>query len=211
RWVLSTYVLMIGDTRLKERALELIGEGWGLAQSLGLVAREAARVANGIVGDPFLQERARDIEDLCDALLMLASPDSRAELPSKAVLLGEQLTVFDLLVSARAQPAGIAITERTMRPRTHSLLPLIPLPRLLRGGRGCAVGPPGRRAPPGGRPGFPRHHAGAARGRARAGGAPGRPPPRRRRGEGRARGAPRAARGRRRPRHARGADHRPRR
>src|SRR5262249_46192960 len=72
---LSTYLLMVGDTRLKERALELIGEGWSLAQALGLVAREAARVANGIVGDPFLQDRARDIEDLCDALLMLASPD----------------------------------------------------------------------------------------------------------------------------------------
>ena len=47
---------------------------------------------------------------LLSGLLMLASPDPRAELPSKAVLLGDQLTVFDLLVSAR--PSG-----RRRRPR----------------------------------------------------------------------------------------------
>jgi len=57
-----------------------------------------------------MQERALDMEDLCDALLMLASPDARAELPSKAVLIGDQLTVFDLLVSSRAHPVGVALT-----------------------------------------------------------------------------------------------------
>jgi phosphotransferase system, enzyme I, PtsP len=122
---------MIGDTRLKERAFELVGEGWSLAQALSLVAREAARVANGIVGDPFLQDRARDIEDLCDALLMLASPDPRAELPSKAVLLGDQLTVFDLLVSSRSQPVGIALSERASGPRTRVLLQLMGVPSIV--------------------------------------------------------------------------------
>src|SRR5262249_9362067 len=111
---LSTYLLMVTDERLPERSYELIEQGKSVGQALGTVGREAERAANGIVGDPFLQERARDIEDLCDALLMLASPDSRAELPSKAVLLGDRLTVFDLLVSARAHPVGIAITERAM-------------------------------------------------------------------------------------------------
>src|SRR5262249_40157893 len=77
---LSTYMLMVGDSRLRERAFELVAKEHSVAHALGLVAREAARAANGIVGDPFLQDRARDIEDFCDALLMLSSPDARAEL-----------------------------------------------------------------------------------------------------------------------------------
>jgi phosphotransferase system enzyme I (PtsP) len=128
---LNTYLLMVSDSRLRERAFELIGEGRSVAQALGLVAREATRAANGIVGDPFLQERARDIEDLCDALLMLAAPDQRAELPSKAVLLGDQVTVFDLLVSARAQPVGIVLTERAAGPRTAVLLKLLGVPAIV--------------------------------------------------------------------------------
>lgn len=128
---LSTYLLLVSDGRLRGRAAELMGKGHSIAQSLGLVAREAARAANGIVGDRFLQERARDIEDFCDALLMLASPDQRAELPSKAVLLGDELTVFDLLVSARAQPVGAVLTERARSPRTGVLLRLLGVPSII--------------------------------------------------------------------------------
>src|SRR5262249_31754926 len=127
---LSTYLLMVSDSRLRERAFELVAQGNSVAQSLGLIAREAARAANGIVGDPFLQDRARDIEDFCDALLMLASPDLRAELPSKAVLLGDEVTVFDLLVSSRASPVGIALTERATSPRTAVLLELLGVPSI---------------------------------------------------------------------------------
>jgi phosphotransferase system enzyme I (PtsP) len=127
---LSNYLLMASDRRLRARAYELAGSGRSVAQALGTVAREAARAANGIVGDPFLQERARDIEDLCDALVMLAAPDARAELPSKAVLIGDQLTVFDLLISARAQPVGVALTERA-GPRSRVLLQLMDLPAIV--------------------------------------------------------------------------------
>ncbi len=128
---LSTYLLFCNDSRLRERVFELIAQGHGVAQSLGLVSREAARAANGIVGDPFMQDRARDIEDFCDALLMLASPDARAELPSKAVLVGDQLTVFDLLVSARAQPVGVVLTERAQGPRTKALLAIMGVPSIV--------------------------------------------------------------------------------
>ncbi len=128
---LSTYLLLVSDSRLRERAFELVSGGNSVAQALGLIAREAARAANGIVGDPFLQDRARDIEDFCDALLMLAAPDQRVELPSKAVLLGDQITVFDLLVSARAQPVGIALSERAAGPRTAVLLKLLGVPSIV--------------------------------------------------------------------------------
>jgi phosphotransferase system enzyme I (PtsP) len=127
---LSTYLLIVSDQRLRDRAFELLAEGRTVAQALGAVAREAARAANGVVGDPFLQERARDIEDLCDALVMLAAPDPRAEIPSKAVLIGDQLTVFDLLISARAQPVGVALTEHA-GPRARVLLQLLDLPSIV--------------------------------------------------------------------------------
>ena len=140
---LSTYLLLVSDSRLRERAFELIGEGRSVAQALGSIAREATRAANGIVGDPFLQDRARDIEDFCDALLMLAAPDQRAELPSKAVLLGDQVTVFDLLVSARARPVGVALTQRVQSPRTAVLLQLLGVPSIVDVGGACRWAAPG--------------------------------------------------------------------
>lgn len=128
---LQNYLLMASDERLRERAFELVKSGLSVAHSLGNVAREAARAATGIVGHPYLEDRARDIEDLCDALLMLASPDARAELPSKAVLVADQLTVFDLLVSSRAHPVGIALTGRAQGPRTAVLLHLMGVPAIV--------------------------------------------------------------------------------
>jgi phosphotransferase system enzyme I (PtsP) len=46
------------------------------------------------------------------------------------VLLGDQITVFDLLISARAQPVGIALTERANGPRTKVLLQLMNVPAI---------------------------------------------------------------------------------
>lgn len=128
---LSNYLLMAGDERLRERVFELLSQGHGIAESLGMVAREAARVANGIVGDRFMQERARDMEDFCNAILMLASPDARAEMPSKAILVGDELSVFDLLITAKSHPVGIALTERAQGPRTRVLLSLLQLPSIV--------------------------------------------------------------------------------
>jgi len=128
---LQIYLQIVGDARLRGRASELIAEGAGIAHALGQVAREATRVATRFSRDPFMQDRARDIEDLCDAVVMLASTDPGAKLPSKAVLMGDQLTVFDLLVSARAQPSALALTERALGPRTNVLLQLLNVPALL--------------------------------------------------------------------------------
>ena len=70
-----------------------------MAQALSQVARDVTRTAASFTRDAFLEERARDVEDLCDALTMLAETDKRSALPSKAILLGDTLTVFDLLVT----------------------------------------------------------------------------------------------------------------
>jgi phosphotransferase system enzyme I (PtsP) len=128
---LSTYVEILGDARFRERATELAREGMGIPQALGRVAREVTRAAASITRDPFLEERARDVEDLCDALVMLAASDKRAELPSKALLVGDGLTVFDLLISARAHPVGVALTERASGPRTKSLLRILGVPAIV--------------------------------------------------------------------------------
>lgn len=128
---LSTYSDILGDMRFRERTTELALQGMGLAQALGQVAREVTRTAVSLTRDSFLEERARDIEDLCDALTMLAQNDKRTSLPSKAILIGDYLTVFDLLVSARAQPVGVALSERALGPRTRVLLNLMGIPAIV--------------------------------------------------------------------------------
>lgn len=125
---LSTYAEILEDMRFRQRAAELAETGVGLPQALSQVAREVTRTAVSLTRDPFLEERAHDIEDLCDALTMLADIDKRSSLPSKAVLLGDTLTVFDLLVSARSQPSGIALSDRASGPRTRALLKLLNVP-----------------------------------------------------------------------------------
>jgi phosphotransferase system enzyme I (PtsP) len=125
---LATYGEILEDMRLRERATELAASGVGVAQALSTVARDATRTAVSLTRDPFLEERARDIEDLCDALTMLGDADERSALPSKAILLGDTLTVFDLLVSARSMPAGVALSDRASGPRTRALLKLLNVP-----------------------------------------------------------------------------------
>jgi phosphotransferase system enzyme I (PtsP) len=128
---LSTYVEILADARFRERAGELVEQGMGIQSALDRVARDVTRIAASVTRDPFLEERAKDIEDLCDALTMLAATDKRAELPSKAVLVGDGLTVFDLLISARAHPVGVALSERASGPRTRSLVRLLGVPSVV--------------------------------------------------------------------------------
>lgn len=126
---LAGYSLMASDSRLRERALELVAQGQGAPEALSTLAREVTRAATGIVGDPFLAQRSRDIEDLVDAVLMLAAHDARGQVPSKAVLLGDEVTVFDLIVTAKTQPSGIALTQKA-GPRTEVLLRLLGVPAI---------------------------------------------------------------------------------
>jgi phosphotransferase system enzyme I (PtsP) len=128
---LTTYLEILGDMRFRERATELAASGTGVALALSKVARAVTHAAASVTRDAFLEERARDIEDLCDALTMLATTERRSSLPSKAILLGDTLTVFDLLVSARSQPAGIALSERASGPRARVLLKLMGVPAVV--------------------------------------------------------------------------------
>jgi phosphotransferase system enzyme I (PtsP) len=128
---LGTYSEILEDVRLRQRACEIASTGVGVAQALAQVARDVTRTAVAFTRDPYLEERARDVEDLCDALTILAEGDKRSALPSKALIVGDTLTVFDLLVSARSQPVGIALTDRASGPRLRALLKLMNIPAVV--------------------------------------------------------------------------------
>jgi phosphotransferase system enzyme I (PtsP) len=128
---LATFIEILEDARFKERAIELASDGVGIPRALGGVAREVTRAAHQVTRDPFMEERARDIEDLCDALSMLAATDKRAELPAKALIVGDALSVFDVLVTSRAHPVAVALTERSSGPRTRALLELMGVPSIV--------------------------------------------------------------------------------
>jgi phosphotransferase system enzyme I (PtsP) len=119
--------VMLADQRLRRLTQERLSQGSSLAAAIGEVAGDAIRAATKS-GDPFLEARAGDMEQLCDALVMLASPDARASLPSKAVLVADAIGVYDLLISARAQPAGVVLTGNSDGSQT--LLRLLGVPAI---------------------------------------------------------------------------------
>lgn len=123
------YLLMLQDQQLRRTAFLHIEAGASIGRALGQVARQATRAASE-GGDDFLVQRARDLEALCDTLLMMARPDSRATLPAKAILVGEELSIYDLLVTARAQPVGVVLSEPVTRPRTKVLVDLLGVPAI---------------------------------------------------------------------------------
>lgn len=126
---LDGYVLMLRDQRLRQRAIERLGDGDSLHVALGHVTREATRAASESRNE-FLVERARDLEQLCDVLVMMASPDSRATLPNKAVLVVDRLSIYDLLVSARARPVAVVLTQEAPGESTRVLMELLGMPAI---------------------------------------------------------------------------------
>jgi len=124
---LQTYAQILDDRRFLERTLELVELKRSIGGAMAEVAREATRAAR-LTGDAFSERRARDIEDLCDAMTMLAAADPRAELPAKCVVIGDRLTVYDLLITSRHRPAAIALGEAGSGARTRSLAALLGVP-----------------------------------------------------------------------------------
>ncbi len=124
---LQTYAQILDDRRFLERALELVEIKRSIGGGVAEVAREATRAAR-MTGDAFSERRARDIEDLADAVTMLAASDPRAEMPAKCVVIGDRLTVYDLLITSRHRPAAIALGDAGSGARTRSLAALLGVP-----------------------------------------------------------------------------------
>ncbi len=124
---LATYAQILDDSRFLERAVTLVETKRSIGGGMAEVAREATRAAR-VTGDEFSERRARDLEDLCDAITMLCSADPRAELPTRAVLIGDRLTVYDLIITVKHRPAAIALGDSGSGERTRSLAALLGVP-----------------------------------------------------------------------------------
>jgi phosphotransferase system enzyme I (PtsP) len=122
-------LLMVRDQRLRDRTAELCAGGLDLGAALAQLARDATRTA-AQSGDRFLMARAHDFEEVCDALRMAAAPDARVTLPQKCILVADHLGVYDLLVTAHADPAGVALTDRAPSARTLAIAELVQLPAI---------------------------------------------------------------------------------
>jgi phosphotransferase system, enzyme I, PtsP len=125
----NTVRVMLEDGRLRERSLELVQGGRALSQALTEVGSEVVKTATR-VGDAFALERATDLAEVCEALAMLALEDRR-ELPRSAILIGDNFTVFDLLVTARYQPSGVVLSEHARGPQIRPLLELMGVPSVI--------------------------------------------------------------------------------
>jgi phosphotransferase system enzyme I (PtsP) len=126
---IHSYLLMVDDQQLRLRANESLAKGASLTEALGQVARHATRAA-AKGDDDFLIARARDLEQLCDALLMMASPDPRAAPPSKSIVVADQLSIYDVLVTAQTGPVGFVMTGRAPLARSRVLLELLGIPAI---------------------------------------------------------------------------------
>jgi phosphotransferase system enzyme I (PtsP) len=123
---------ILADGRLRERVLELHAEGRGLSIALQTVGGEAAREA-ARAGLAMMEDRAREISDVCEALALLCAPDRRASTPRGAVLVGDRVTVLDLLVTARAGLSGVALSEPVTTDAARTMIALLGVPAV------CAV------------------------------------------------------------------------
>lgn len=122
-----TFKQIVDDARLKERIRELLDEGLPVRTALHTVAREAVRAGQK---DAFLATRARDIEDFCDAVALLAQSDTWARLPAKPVIAVDDFGLFELLMAPQAQVAGCVVRRHADDPRRRLLLSLLGAPVL---------------------------------------------------------------------------------
>lgn len=123
---LAMHRMMLDDGRFRERALDL-AKSHGLGHGLAQVAREATRAARLTHADA-LDDRATEMCELCDALRVLCAPDGAAKVPRDAIWIGDTVTVFELLLAARARPAALVLTQKVTTPRVHALIALMNVP-----------------------------------------------------------------------------------
>jgi phosphotransferase system enzyme I (PtsP) len=112
---------------LRERTTELLDDGLSVRSALHTVAREAVRAGQR---DAFLATRARDIEDFCDAVTLLAQSDAFTRLPAKPVLVVDDFGLFELLVAPQAEVSACVVRRNADDPRRRLLLSLLGAPVL---------------------------------------------------------------------------------
>lgn len=118
---------ILEDARLRERTLAGCDSGHSLAHALVTAGSEAARAATRS-GESYALERAHTINDLCEALAALVSDPALTEAPAGAVLVGDRITLYDLLVSGRHQPRALVLGDAVHDATTTTLAQLIGVP-----------------------------------------------------------------------------------
>jgi phosphotransferase system, enzyme I, PtsP len=118
--------MILEDGRLRERTLEL-ASGRGLDFALAQVAREATKAAR-LTDVPLVTERAMEMSELCDALRVLIIPEATSGIPRGAVWVAETMTVYELVLAARARPAALVLTSTVASPRCRSLMEMLAIP-----------------------------------------------------------------------------------
>ena len=125
----ETVRTVLDDGRLRERVLER-AETEGLEYALVQIGGEVARTAVQHQ-ESFAIDRAREIADVCEALAMISAGDRRAEVQRGSVLVGSEVTLFDVLVSTRAHPAAVVLSERANGPMSRTHLALMGVPSVV--------------------------------------------------------------------------------
>ena len=104
--ILADIGLVLDDGAVRERVLDLCGEGQPLVRALCQVAGEAVR-AGSRTQDHYAEGRAMLVSDTCEALALVASGLPRT--PRGSTLAAERLTLVDLLVALQAPPAAFVM------------------------------------------------------------------------------------------------------
>ena len=125
--LLAALRTILDDHRLRERVLEVAGQGRPLGEALQHVGSEAARAARR-AGEAFGVERAHRINEVCDALAWLAA-GGRPSPPRRAVLVCDALSAFDVLASlGAAAPAAVVLAEPVAPGPFRALLERLQVP-----------------------------------------------------------------------------------
>jgi phosphotransferase system enzyme I (PtsP) len=113
--VLDDVMLMLQDTRARQRALDRNREGEPMSRALCAVGAEATRAA-ARSQDAFTVERAATLADVYEALAMLVD-DELIDIPRDAVLATERAGLCELMAALRYRPAALVVREQL----THRL------------------------------------------------------------------------------------------
>ena len=132
RAFLSTYVEILGDMRFRERAMEIGDDRRSAFRRPSAASRARSRAPRRRSRATRSSRSAPATSRTCATRSACSPrPTSAPSSRAKAILVGDALTVFDLLISARAHPVGVALTERASGPRTRALLELLGVPAIV--------------------------------------------------------------------------------
>ena len=176
--IFDAHLLLLDDAALLDPAREAIEGGASAAEAWGEAARETAEAYRGL-DDPYLRERAVDVEDVGGRVLRhLTGAAAPGAIAAPGVLVVRDLTPGDAAALDRELVQGLAVARGGATSHAAILARALGIPSVVglgdrrRSGRRHAAGARRRRRHGRGRP------AGGHAGRARAGARGRRAPPR---------------------------------